>query len=326
MVRIEVWRRRSPERRALIALGASMSAAAGPAVLAAPASALSPGCTRSGREVTCYYGSGTNKVWIPPGVTSVDVTAVGGTGATSGPGGDEGGIGGTGDEVTGSLPVTGPTVLWALVGGNASGSTGGANGGGDGGSGELGAGGGGGGASDVRTSESDLTSRLLVAAGGGGGGASAETIDVPANTYTDVPGANGGNAGAAGANGGYDVGGIGGGAGTSTKGGSASLGSPPFTHELYTYCDVNPTAGALGVGGAGGGANPPCVTGGGGGGGGLYGGGGADGGGTVDVAPYEFLGPGGGGGGGSDLVPPGGSATVDTNGVPYVQISYNWRH
>jgi hypothetical protein len=52
--------------------------------------------------------------------------------------------------------------------------------------------------------------------------------------------------------------------------------------------------------------------GGGGGGGGVFGGG-AGGGGVFG---------GGGGGGGSNLVPPGGTASVDTTGVPMVQIFY----
>jgi hypothetical protein len=55
--------------------------------------------------------------------------------------------------------------------------------------------------------------------------------------------------------------------------------------------------------------------GGGGGGGGLFGGGGGGGGGG-------YLGGGGGGGGGSNLVPAGGSQSVDNTGVPMVQISY----
>lgn len=195
--RLELWRRRSPERRALIALGVSMSAAAGPAVLAAPASAqLSAGCSQSGSEVTCSYSSGSNEVAIPNGVRFVRVDAAGGMGsAGSQPGG---GAGGVGDEVDGTLPVHGPTTLWAVVGGNGStppfgGGPGGANGGGNGGN--L-FGGSGGGASDVRTSESDLTTRLLVAAGGGGGGGfgTGGTNAQPVR----LPGGNGGDAGMAG--------------------------------------------------------------------------------------------------------------------------------
>jgi len=84
MGRLELWRTRVSEQRALIALGVSV-ATAGPALLAEPAGAqLSPGCSQSGSDVTCFYTSGSNEVEIPAGVASVQLWAAGGVGATSG--------------------------------------------------------------------------------------------------------------------------------------------------------------------------------------------------------------------------------------------------
>jgi hypothetical protein len=45
----------------------------------------------------------------------------------------------------------------------------------------------------------------------------------------------------------------------------------------------------------------------------------------LDGTAGDGGGGGGGGGGGSNLVPPGGSASVDTTGTPLVQISYRHR-
>jgi uncharacterized repeat protein (TIGR01451 family) len=79
-------------------------------------------------------------------------------------------------------------------------------------------------------------------------------------------------------------------------------------------------AGSLNVGGAGGHTGGSvCQHGGGGGGGGLYGGGG--GGGGAGVAGGDHGGS-GGGGGGSNMVPSGGSLSLDGTGVPKVVISY----
>ncbi|CAN5370255.1 hypothetical protein BH11ACT5_BH11ACT5_03880 [soil metagenome] len=115
---------------------------------------------------------------VPAGVTSLRVTAQGGTGAGYvGPGSPS--IGGAGGLVTADIPVTTGETLQVYVAGNGVGAVGGANGGGNGSN--MGPGikmGGGGGASDIRTIAGDLTTRLLVAAGGGGG----------------TPGTNGGDA------------------------------------------------------------------------------------------------------------------------------------
>ncbi|MCU1411342.1 MAG: Ig domain protein group 1 domain protein [Rhodoglobus sp.] len=105
---------------------------------------------------------------VPAGVTSIRVTAQGGTGASyAGPGIPS--AGGAGGLVTADLPVTTGQTLQVYVAGNGSGAAGGANGGGNGSN--LGNGvkmGGGGGASDIRTAAGDLSTRLVVAAGGGG--------------------------------------------------------------------------------------------------------------------------------------------------------------
>jgi Glycine rich protein len=285
---------------ALIAVGFGLLANASSA-------ALPSACSRSGPTVTCTYTSGSNPFRVPPGVFSIHVVAVGGTGA-SGAGPSEGGHGA---RVEADLAVAPGTTLYAVVGGNGSGRAPGDNGGGRGGVGGLSAvcrdvgflfpelcpsdepvGGGGGGASDLRSSADDLSSRLLVAAGGGGGGG---------NGTDGAPGGVGGDGGGGdGANGGGvvcvpPIGFVAGGGGGLGGAAASAIGSDGFdgTYALQFGCTF-----------AGGG--------GGGGGGGLHGGGG---GGAV-------LGGGGGGGGGSNLVPPGGTASVETTGTPLVQISY----
>jgi hypothetical protein len=141
--------------------------------------------------VTCtYLASGTEHVFIvPDGVTSMAVTAVGGTGGRAA----DGPAAGQPAAVAGTLTVSPGGTLFLAVGGNggdgvratggatASGGRGGSNGGTPGADavstldtpGVSGAGGGG--ASDVRTISrsqyGSLESRLLVAAGSGGGAA-----------------------------------------------------------------------------------------------------------------------------------------------------------
>jgi hypothetical protein len=267
-----------------------------------------------------FTEAGEDPFVVPAGVTSVQVTLVGGNGAQ----GTGFAPGGSGDTVTATLAVTPGETLYAAVAGDGyapevptlggrGGVGGGGNGGGDGGFGVRG--GGGGGASDLRTcpetapascgGQSTLASRLIVAAGGGGGGGSGEE---PASTA----GGDGGAAhfaGTAGAkDGSSDVGGSGGAAGTTSAGGEP--GSPSAGCSGGTEC---PTRGQLGVGSTGGGGF--FGGGGGGGGGGLFGGGGGGGGLGHEISLGRVgSGGGGGGGGGSSGAP--GAGVSDFSLVP----------
>lgn len=132
---------------------------------------------------TYAYTGGPQIYVVPPGITSIDVTLDGASGASI----TGGGTGGLGGRIAGSIAVTPGEVLQVMVGGS------GANGGFNGGS------GGGGGASDIRrpafsTSSScayNLTcgysSRIIVAGAGGGAG----------HVYNASGGGNGGAGGAA---------------------------------------------------------------------------------------------------------------------------------
>lgn len=254
---------------------------------------------------------------VPPGVTEVDVTAIGGRGGDGG----GAGAGGYGARVTGTLAVTPQTRLWVLTGSNggvgaaAHGANGAWNGGGDGGTGDyFYRGGGGGGASDVRACDpsvgcsdddpgwaSDPLGRLLIA-GGGGGAARA------AGSRTG----SGGNATAPGESvetPGFWLAG-GGGGGTASAGGAAGVTGNPGPDPEGAPLPAEP--GRLLHGGTGGTGRSHNLIGGGGGGGGRYGGGG--GGSANDYA--------GGGGGGSNLVPVGGSAETDATGRPSVTLSW----
>jgi hypothetical protein len=147
--------------------------------------------THDSSAVTCtYLASGTEHLFVvPDGVTSLAVTAVGGTGgrAVDGP------AAGQPAAVTGTLAVSPGSTLFLAVGGNggdgaratdgatAPGGSAGANGGAPGADvvstvgNAANSAAGGGGASDVRTISTSragsLESRLLVAAGSGGGAA-----------------------------------------------------------------------------------------------------------------------------------------------------------
>lgn len=263
----------------------------------ATAAPLPAGCalaTTNGPVTCTYTTAGTHTLTLPQGVTSVQVTAIGGRGGTfSAPGNAR--PGGRGAVVTGVAAVPAQSrTLYAVVGGNGAntepsperaGGTGGANGGGDGGtpnspSSRVAPGAGGGGASDLRTSIADVHSRVVIAAGGGGAYINQQGGDAGASAGT-----SGGQAGTA------DAGGAGG-----TDGRDRASGAD----------------GSVGVGGAGApspSAPPPISisTGGGGGGGGLYGGGGGS----------AF----GGGGGGSPKVPNGGTTALTTD-PPSITITY----
>ncbi len=317
----------SRRRRKLLVAVATLSATTGACGLlpAVSAAALPLGCSQSGQIVTCTqtFTSGSDPFLVPSGVSSLRVKAVGGQG---------GGAGGAfGAVVTGELSVTSGATIYAVVGGNGTGgvngSLPGSNGGGASGGGFLGSvlppasiNGAGGGASDVRTSADELSSRVLVAAGGGGGGGEA-----PNTGASPAPGSAGGGSGA------YEdastnAGGPGGAGSETSPECDNPVGQPIPCCELAPLVTCQPavsgSAGVLGDGGAGGDGGLGngidgllfAGLGGGGGGGGLFGGGGGGG---------ALVGDGSGGGGGSNLVPTGGSASVDTTGVPMVQISYN---
>src|SRR5271165_4339127 len=131
---------------------------------------LAPAIARAAETRSQSFAStGHEQVFVvPAGVSSLQVTLIGGSGGNTGSS-----IGGLGEKVLGALAVTPGEQLFTEVGGDGTDYEPGYNGGGQ----ESGPSGGGGGASDVRTcSESacqqtaSLDSRLLVAGGGGGGG------------------------------------------------------------------------------------------------------------------------------------------------------------
>ena len=168
-------------RRGLIALAVLITGLA-----ATPASALPPACSQSGTTVTCRYTSGSNPFAVPAGVsTPLKVVATGAAGGDSFVS-----TGGHGATVTGELPVTAGTTVFAVVGSSGA-QTGGA-GGGSAGGGFLS--GGGGGSSDVRTNANDLSTRLLVAGGGGGVGGLSEWSLGFAHSFSGTSG-QGGDAG-----------------------------------------------------------------------------------------------------------------------------------
>ena len=251
------------------------------ALLAWPAAAVA--------QTTTYSYTGSEQTFtVPPGVSSITVTATGGAGGGAGyfPGG-------RGALVTGTLHVSRGQVFYLEVGGNGSGPSGGFNGGGDSGVwGGLSVFGGGG-ASDLRTVPRDetgsLASRVIVAAGGGGSAYPAAAPGDAGSAGGVTPGAPPSAAGGAGTA-------IGGGAGGCTP--------------LGEGCGQMGTLGRGGDGGASAGSLYPAE--GGGGGGGLYGGGGGAGAGDGI----------GGGGGGSSLVPTGGSVGIAPRGqAPAIVIT-----
>lgn len=285
----------------------------------APAAAGAAECATG---TASFLFSGSEECYeVGPGVTALDVVAVGAPGGSSAasPFAGAAGLGGNGARVGGRIAVTPGQVIFVTVGGTgapggysaSSPSPGGFNGGGDGapGGGMGGpSGGGGGGASDLRSCSvlavscpqgSSLESRLLIAAGGGGGGAA----------HGNGSGGRGGAGDAVGVDGedgpplagglpGYGGEGADDGAGGSAGGSGCSLGP-------------DASAGQFGLGGAGG----YQLSGGGGGGGGLYGGGGGGGG-----CGGAFAGA-GGGGGGSSFGPADASIEVDGTGVAAVSIT-----
>jgi hypothetical protein len=193
--------------------------------------------TASASPATLFTSTapGTYTVTVPSGVTTVTITAVGGTGGASpfGPGGG-------GAIVSVPASVAPGDSLSVTVGANGGGwQTAGPGGPGEGSGGSsTGPGGGGGGGSAVY----DAATPLVIAGGGGGGG--------------NYPGANGGNADQNGSG----PSGSGGGTGTLLSGPGLGGGGASFADGS----GMNGGVGGLGGGGAGGG----------GGGGGYFGGGG----------------------------------------------------
>jgi hypothetical protein len=259
--------------------------------------------------------TGGSQFWVvPEGVEVAHVWVMGAAGGAGCPlepldfQGHPHNAGGSGHEITSSMPVTPGQVIQVNVGGKghdgecdgsfgeASNALGGFNGGGAGGAGGKGIpslvsynGGGGGGASDVRHAPYGLAARDVVAGGGGGGGGAASSDDSmkggPGGCPTGEagPGANG----------------QGGGGGILTMGGigGANGGNGGLSGEWGTF----------GLGGAGADRGSGQTAGGGGGGGWNGGGGGGSG------AGSQW---GGGGGGGGCRWPEGGDYD-DTNAVSF---------
>jgi Glycine rich protein len=285
----------------------SMPVAAGAAVALA---AVPAGCTVSRSTTTCSFASigAEDQFVVPPGVSTIDVVAIGGAG-----GGDTlffPTFGGRGALVRAVVAVSPGETLYVEVGGAAQSDPNscdtdadclpGFNGGGSLIDPSSGAGGG---ASDIRTSPASATgsllTRLIVAAGGGGAGRWGACVPDAAGPAGGA-GGDAGMSGAAGENCLAAPGGTGGSPGTATAGGTAGV---PGGGD-----------GSLGLGGLGEGSGA--------GGGGLYGGGG---GGTPSGTPdglgHTFSSA-GGGGGGSNLVPSGGSAVL-TAAASSITITYS---
>ena len=332
---------RTPWGSRLRALALALALALLPLLGLAPAAvvqAASGDCTTSGDQVTCTFSyTGAEQTWqVPPGVSSVQVTAVGGPGSSNVAADGTTVAGGKGANVTATVPLpAGTTTLYVEVGASSVSGCCGFNGGGGV------AGHEGGDASDVRTwsmagrpffkpaipagmgcgSPWCPDPRLVVAGGGGGAGgcgAGGQAGD-PSATGAGASGigcAPGGNAGFGGTGGGAgyafgapgpDFNGLGGG-----NGGNPCV--MPFVatrSDGTNYIDVNPYI-----------INPiACIRdkagGPGGGAGGYYGG--ANGGITIDSTAA------GGGGAGSSFWVSGATNTsmaTDTTGTPSVTITY----
>ena len=305
--------------RSATALLAGVSLTAGMSMIAVPhadADGTANPCVTNDSTVTCTYSTDyldpadptsgllEQTFTVPAGVTSVQVTAVGGHGAAGWLPDDRRTLGGSGARVTSTLEVSGLTTLYVEVGSNGVTSLSsrylpavGIGGGG--------AMAGGGGATVIQSQSclpvtgatigncirSAAPGSLLLVAGGGGGGGYFRGGGTGGSASADGT-ANGadGTKGDAGSGGG-------GGGGTTSAGGAAG------------FATSTPSApGSFGLGGS--------ALGAGGGGGGYYGGGGGGMGNTS----------GGGGGAGSSYVDPDLTSdtryAADTTGTPTVIISY----
>ena len=283
--------------------------------LLAGAALAAPGAARAAEQ--SFTTTGERPFVVPLGVTSLQVSLVGGSGGPGSPGSTNQAEGGPGATVRATLAViAGETLLAQVAGDGLQNGQGGYGGGGYGGSAGASRGGGGGGASAVLRCAG--CSPLVVAAGGGGGGGGGRDW---------TPTINGGNGGAgdlAGLDGEpdltkHDAGGGGGGAGSQSAGGAA--GAHSYGNAAK---DGRPAAGGNGGTSLGGG-------GGGGGGGGIFGGGGGGGGdGFLDLATYQsFNGGGGGGGGGASGVPAGAAGVSGFSLLPATagavpSVAFTW--
>lgn len=217
---------------------------------ASPDSTATPNAPCSG---TISYSAATQYCVVPDGVTSMQITAIGGAGGGGSGGGNGsngsgvGGAGGKGAQVLTSQAVTPGAVLTLKTGGGGggggrsiSGSYG--YGGGTGGTGPAStySGGGGGGGSTLVTG----TGVEIVAGGGGGGSAG---VGDPANTSITRNGATGGSAGSA----------SGAGADGAGSTGAKGLGGVGGTGGAKPSNSGNQTAGTDGITGAGGGMARP---------------------------------------------------------------------
>jgi Bacterial Ig-like domain (group 3) len=272
----------STNRRRLTYMAATavaLLAGAGASILCigvSSAAAAPVTCAAGTCSLTFSQAGATTQEWVVPNGLSEAAFVVNGAGGGSDTYGGNGGPGGNGARVTGTIPVIGGQSLQLLVGTggerteSTQGADGGYGGGGDGGTGiELGAAGGGGGSFVFRAG-----TPLIIA--GGGGGAAVEGLE----------GGDGGQIGADGGN--YE----------SYAGGEGAKQSAPGAggRGIATGASgTGPTTGlgALAEGGAGEGAGAKFA--GGGGGGGYYGGGGGGGGGTGSLS-NEYSNTGGGGG------------------------------
>jgi hypothetical protein len=307
----------------LTVVGTACVLAAGTGALmgasSAQATRVMPGCptavvSGASATVTCTY-TGAAQYWtVPAGVTQATFTLYGGAGGTINNGS---GPGGSGAEVTGTLPVTPGSVLQVNVG-QAGESSGAAFGGGGPGGGFSGSGfSGGGGASDIRDGGYTLADRLLVAGGGGGGGGDGDGTCVAGGDAGGcfAAGGAGGDAGSAGEAGASTLGvcgetlsgGGGGAAGTATMGGAGGAGNTSGNDCGGNSTPPDGAAGSEGGGGAAGESANGAY--GAGGGGGYYGGGGGAGG-TWD-SDGDDAGTGGGGGGGSSYTGTAAGASVN---------------
>ena len=129
-----------------------------------------------------YVYTGTVQTYsVPANVVSVTIEAAGAAGGTDQCGVNAAGLGG---KITSTIDVISGQTLYVFVGGVGSTGIGGFNGGGSGYTNPNSCiGGGGGGGSDVRTSLTDLTSRII-AAGGGGGGAGCDVSGMDGGSTT----------------------------------------------------------------------------------------------------------------------------------------------
>jgi Glycine rich protein len=275
------------------------------AVVAAAALLVPAGAQAAETASQAFTVTGEHMFVVPVGVTSLQVTLVGGSGASGGLGNSSfHAPGGTGGTAIATLTVSPGQTLFAEVAGNGQTNGNGGYGGGGAGTHSGETAGGGGGASDVRTCSataspsscsggSSIASRLVVAAGGGGGGrGGADTGD-----SVSIKGGTGGEGDAPGGAGAFDPNGDNGGDG-GQQGGANSSGAGG------EHSAVAASPGELGVGGNGG---TSFAAAGGGGGGGVFGGGGGGGGLVSEKAGKVFNSAGGGGGGGGSGVPAGAS-------------------